>query len=103
LTRLNFVTTSGVVSKCDYLGPQIIELRVTLSSKLPFRLGQSVLVRLPDSGEARFYSMVNLGNVGENELVFHVKLRPGGSFSSWLSNHVGQTGTPIELGEPLGG
>lgn len=70
-------------------------LEVVLEVKSVFYNAKSVVtLKHPESGTVRNYSVVAIGKKAYNNLCFHVKLRPGGLFSTLF--------TRLVPGDPLG-
>lgn len=95
------VTQPASVVSCLPLGSGVVELRVAPSSRVAYQLGQFVELGTP-SGVVRPFSMVDLGDVPDAELEFHVKLRPGGAMSRFLVEEAGSCRDGLRLSEPQG-
>jgi toluene methyl-monooxygenase electron transfer component len=96
------VHTEGTVSSVGNLTHDIYELRIALDAPMNYRAGQYANLRVPGVEETRSYSFAAAPSLeGSNELVFHIRLVPGGEVSDWLTN--GQVdGARIEVDGPHG-
>lgn len=75
-------------------------LRQTDGPPLTYREGQFVTVRLPD-GTARSYSPAAACQ-GDGRLELHIRILPGGRFSTWLRSDAACPGAILDIGGPYG-
>lgn len=87
---------SHVVEK-KRLNPTVSRIRLALPEGYPFKAGQ--FIRLYRDGETRCYSIASLAS--EQYIELHVKIFPGGHFSSWLCDNV-KVGDELAIGEAAG-
>lgn len=87
------------VDSCDWLGPDVLRLRLVAQRPLHYRAGQH-LVLWTDTGVARPYSLASLP--GEDPwLEFHLDCRQHGAFSD--AARALRPGDSLRLGELRGG
>lgn len=83
---LPVVATEGTVTGVRNLTHDIFEVRVTLDTPIDYRAGQYANLKVPGVEESRSYSFAAAPREGgSGELVFHIRLVPGGEVSGWLS------------------
>jgi len=95
------VTHPARISSCMALGDGVVELRLQPKFRVLYQLGQFVDVVTP-TGVSRPFSMVDLGDGADGELVFHVKLRPSGAMSRFLAEQLGDSRDDVRVGEAQG-
>lgn len=93
----------GAVEAIRDLGGNIVEVSVSLARPHLYRCGDTVDLRAPDTRLIRPYSVVNHPDKGDERLVFHVKLRPGGRMSAWWGERTVNTPAAIDVGPPRPG
>ncbi len=91
---------SGRLASITPLNHDVLQLEIEPDAPMPFDAGQFMLVDVPDVPGYRGWSMATFDPAGDR-LVFTVKLMPGGTVSSWLSDG-DRAGTGIRLFGPLG-
>jgi len=91
---------TGVIEAVTPLNHNVLRLVIRPNRAIPYDAGQFMLVDVPDVPGYRGWSMAGFGATGET-LTFTVKLMPGGSVSSWLSD-ADRSGVPVTLFGPLG-
>jgi ferredoxin-NADP reductase len=97
-------TYTIVCTKKQLVAPGVYELRFHKPEGLTFRAGQFVLfdvplVANPADTQPRAYSIASTPD--EQELLFCIKLLPGGRSSSWVE-HVVTVGTSVTIKGPFG-
>lgn len=90
---------NGRVKAITQVAAETVKLEVAIDMPMVFHPGQYVRIRPTGTTEWRSYSMAN--EVGSSDLVFYVRLVPGGVFSSWLTS-TATVGDTVELTEPHG-
>ncbi|MDO9219089.1 MAG: 2Fe-2S iron-sulfur cluster binding domain-containing protein [Lacisediminimonas sp.] len=88
----------GTVLSIAPVAAEVIRLEVQVKDCLEFHPGQYVRIRPDGGGEWRSYSMAN--ESGASNLVFYIRLVPGGFFSSWLAS--AKAGDAVEMSPPRG-
>ena len=99
-TPATMVKHDAVVGRVEQASRDVVLLTVHLreNQAFPFRSGQFAKLRfgrLP----ARSYSMAS--QPGENELVFHIRIRPDGQVSQHVAHEL-RAGDPVEVRGPFG-
>jgi 3-phenylpropionate/trans-cinnamate dioxygenase ferredoxin reductase subunit len=89
----------GQVVRIDTVANETVRLEVAIESPMTFHPGQYVRIRPSGSEEWRSYSMAN--ESGSTNLVFYIRIVPGGVFSTWLVEKAA-VGETVELTEPHG-
>jgi propane monooxygenase reductase subunit len=69
--------------------------------EMPFRSGQYVDIRIPETDEYRSFSMAGLPS-DDGRLEFMIRLYPGGRFSGLLADGVLREGDALEMKGPYG-
>lgn len=99
---LPVVSTEGTVSGVRNLTHDIFEVRITLEAPFDYRAGQYANLKVPGVEEHRSYSFAAAPTPGgTRELVFHIRLVPGGEVSGWLSGG-DVTGDRVSVDGPHG-
>lgn len=99
---LPVVTTEGTISGVRALTHDIYEVRVALDAPLDYRAGQYANLRVPGVDDPRSYSFAAApAPGGTRELVFHIRLVPGGEVSGWLAGG-DVTGARVAVDGPHG-
>lgn len=90
----------GVIADARDLNDAVIRLEVSLDSPLEFAAGQFMLLGVDGLEGRRGLSMANFEETAD-DLVFTVKLMPGGGLSQWLKS-ADRAGSRVSLFGPLG-
>ncbi len=88
--------TARVVEKTR-LNPTVSRIRLSKPQDFQFKAGQ--FMRVYRDGESRSYSIASMPQ--QDYLELHIKVFPGGHFSSWLCQTV-QVGEELTIGEATG-
>jgi len=91
-------TQCGVITAITKIAAEILRLDVRVEHPIDFLPGQYVRMRPNETCEWRSYSMANRS--GGKDLIFYIRLVPGGQFSSWLST--AKSGDTLEISAPRG-
>ncbi len=96
-------TVNGVIVASKALTHDILELRVQLANELPqYLAGQYAELAVKGIEAPRSYSFAGAPQHSvDNQVVFHVRLVPGGEMSSWLHGE-SRTGCNVTLSGPHG-
>lgn len=95
-------TIPGRVSATAALAPDVVELRIALDEPIRYRAGQFAELDFDGLDRPRSYSFAAApGEDGSREVVFHVRLFPGGRVSEWL-RATDRRGEPVRLTGPFG-
>ena len=90
----------AAIERIDHLAADVVALHLRTDTPLDFTAGQFVVLRAPQIGGFRAYSMVN--HAGRtNEVEFVIKRKPGGQFTEWLFTRAA-AGERLEWFGPLG-
>lgn len=89
----------AVVTKKQFLTPDIVHLVLEYQSQFNFFAGQFVNLKRPD-GLTRSYSIANIPQ-HENILEFHIRRLPNGQFSSWVHDEL-ELGASVAVSEAQG-
>jgi toluene monooxygenase electron transfer component len=90
----------AAIDRVEHLAADVVSLHLRLAAPLDFTAGQFIVLRAPQIGGFRAYSMVNhAGRTSEVEFV--IKKKPGGQFTEWLFSRAAP-GDRIEWFGPLG-
>ena len=93
---------TGSIAGIDTLTHDIKALRVTLDRPLAYAAGQYASLRPTGLDRARDYSFATApGEGGSRELLFYIRLTPGGAFTEWLFNKA-RVGDVLEVDAPHG-
>ena len=87
------------VSQLNMLADDVVELKLKTSRPFEYFSGQYVTL-WRDKRLGRSYSLASLPGVDE-DLIFHIKLIPGGAFSSWVHNEL-NIGDTVFIQGPAG-
>ena len=103
LDRLDAAPTSQAkIRRLRFLTHDILELAIALETPLQYIAGQYAEIVVPDIHPPRCYSFAAAPQEnGCRDLVFHVRLVPGGEISQWLQQHA-RAGTAVGIRGPLG-
>ncbi len=93
------VRAAATVTGREQLGEDVLRLRVQVHDPFTYRAGQYVTL-WRDQTLGRSYSLASVPGLDE-VLEFHIKLIPGGAFSSWAHRTL-QPGAPLMLQGPVG-
>jgi NAD(P)H-flavin reductase/ferredoxin len=90
IERLPVVERAGEITRLRKLTHDIIELEVTIDQPVTYRAGQYCEIYVPgvivdEAHESRSYSFASPpGQAPVSVVRFHVRLVPGGAFTTWL-------------------
>jgi toluene monooxygenase electron transfer component len=90
----------AVLDRIEHLTADVVTLHLRMGAPLDFTAGQFVVLRAPQIGGFRAYSMVNRA-VRTSEVEFVIKKKPGGQFTEWLFSRAAP-GDRMEWFGPLG-
>jgi benzoate/toluate 1,2-dioxygenase reductase subunit len=90
---------AGRITAITQVASETVRLDVTIDDPIDFQPGQYVRIRPAGSEDWRSYSMAN--SSGSADLVFYVRIVPGGVFSTWLTEQAA-IGSAVELSHPHG-
>jgi ferredoxin-NADP reductase len=91
--------TPAVIDAIEPLSGDILRLRLTPEGPLDYRPGQYVTL-WRDAALGRSYSLASLPDEGR-DLEFHIRVLPGGQFSSWLRDQA-RPGDRLEVQDAAG-
>lgn len=74
---------TGEIAAARLLTHDVMEIEIALGTPMDFAAGQFVVLDAPGVTGGRAYSMVNYDE-NADRLVFVIKRKPGGAFTSWL-------------------
>lgn len=93
---------SGHIASIEDLTHDIKALRVALDRPMPYAAGQYAALRPAHLDRARDYSFAAApGEGGSREVLFYVRLTPGGGFTEWLF-HTAKVGDALDVEGPHG-
>jgi len=95
------VTQPATLVSCLELGDGVVEVRLRPDQRVVYELGQFVELGV-STDLVRPLSMVDLGNLPDGELAFHVKLRSRGALSDILRGQVGRSGLEVRVSAAFG-
>jgi NAD(P)H-flavin reductase len=96
------IATRGTITAQVPLTHDIVELRVALEQPMQYAAGQYAMLRAAHLDRAREYSFATAPAEGGNrEVVFFVRLTPGGAFTGWLFDRP-RVGEVLEVSGPAG-
>ncbi len=94
----------GVIKKIIRLTHDIVELSIDIDAASPpdYTAGQYAELMVSDIEKPRSYSFATApGNHGAGDLMFFIRLVPGGEFTEWLFAG-DRSGTPLTVSAPYG-
>ncbi len=93
---------SARVDRIERLAPEMIRLVLTLPAgeRIAYRAGQYINVIL-DDGQRRAFSFANAPHAGQREIELHVRLIPGGRFTTHVFEQM-KVGDTLAFEGPLG-
>lgn len=93
---------AGHIAGIEDLTHDIKALRVALDRPMPYAAGQYAALRPAQLDRARDYSFAAApGEGGSREVLFYVRLTPGGGFTEWLF-HTARVGDALDVEGPHG-
>jgi toluene monooxygenase electron transfer component len=90
----------AAIERIEHLAADVVALHLRSDTPLEFTAGQFVVLRAPQIGGFRAYSMVNRAG-RTSEIEFVIKRKPGGRFTEWLLSRAAP-GDRLEWFGPLG-
>ena len=105
--RIPVVQRAGAITGLRRLTHDILELEVTIDEPVTYRAGQYCEIYVPgvimdQERESRSYSFASAPGAAPTSVVrFHVRLVPGGVFTTWLHNEA-KVGQRLEGHGPYG-
>jgi len=91
----------GVVGRIERLTHDVAVLWIEMEQPVEFIAGQFAVLRTPNVGGYRAYSMVNRAGSNLREIEFVIKRKPGGGFTEWLFSRAAR-GDRLDWFGPLG-
>jgi toluene monooxygenase electron transfer component len=88
------------LERVDRLTTDVASIHLAVEPALDFAAGQFAVIRTPEIGGFRAYSMVTPAGHADT-VEFVVKQKPGGQFTEWLFSRAAM-GAPLEWFGPLG-
>jgi toluene monooxygenase electron transfer component len=90
----------ATIDRIEHLAADVVALHLRSDAPLEFTAGQFIVLRAPQIGGFRAYSMVNRAG-RSSEVEFVIKRKPGGQFTEWLFSRAAP-GERLEWFGPLG-
>jgi len=93
----------AVVKRLRHLSPQVVEVQLTPSTRIPYYAGQFITLWCDLTGdwrEGRCYSLASVPELDES-LIIQVAKAPGGKVSGWIHDQL-REGQEVFFQEPMG-